>query len=333
MKKENTMNRKTLHFLLPVLAAVLLFGGATVAKAAFRQTSATSSEVIVEWDDPYAGSTSIRTTGYTVSVGSSSTNIVKTLGTATGTAYKIMGITPSSQIYVRVDYTAVGNSGTSYNSYLGGYVSTVPADVTKFYTHHFTSSQKGLYLSWDPGTYADKPHYEYEVYSYKGKKLTTGTSFLYVDGNNKCWGISEYSFPYYKQAVKVRVRPYVDVYSNGTNRFYGNWSKFKNIVPQPILSTNKNKYGIQKNHTLKLGWTKVTGATGYDVYVSLKEKSGYKKAASVKGNKAGVVVKKFKGAKFKYNTTYYIKVVTKTKKLGKSRNDYGVTAKLTYYRY
>lgn len=63
--------------------------------------------------------------------------------------------------------------------------------------------------------------------------------------------------------------------------------------------------------TISLTWKKVSGADGYQVWVSAKKKSGYKKAADVK--KAAAKIRKKKG-------TYYIKVRAYIKVNGKKNN-------------
>lgn len=64
---------------------------------------------------------------------------------------------------------------------------------------------------------------------------------------------------------------------------------------------------------LTVKWKKVGGATGYDIYVSTKQKSGYKKLKSVGKNTTKATFSKFKGKSFNPKKTYYIYIETKKK--------------------
>jgi hypothetical protein len=73
---------------------------------------------------------------------------------------------------------------------------------------------------------------------------------------------------------------------------------------------------------LTVRWGKVGGATGYDVYVSTKPTTGYKKVKSVGKNVTKVTIPKLKGKAFSSKKTYYVYVETK-KKNGKKVNKSG----------
>ena len=63
-----------------------------------------------------------------------------------------------------------------------------------------------------------------------------------------------------------------------------------------------------------MSWSKVKGAKDYTVYVSMKEKSGYKKFKTTK--KTGIVLNKYGKSSLKNNRKYYYYVVA-NKKVGK----------------
>lgn len=63
-------------------------------------------------------------------------------------------------------------------------------------------------------------------------------------------------------------------------------------------------------------WTKQEGATGYDVYVSTKPTTGYKRVKSVGKSTYSATISKLSGKKFSSKKKYYVYIVTK-KKVGK----------------
>ena len=63
--------------------------------------------------------------------------------------------------------------------------------------------------------------------------------------------------------------------------------------------------------TLTASWKKVAGATSYTVYVSTKQKSGYKKVTTTK--KESYKITKYGKKKLSSNKKYYVYVVANTK--------------------
>lgn len=108
----------------------------------------------------------------------------------------------------------------------------------------------------------------------------------------------------------VKVKPYVTI-NGGTEKLYGQVSKTFYAVPQPYITTRNSDI---KQNSINLKWKKVTGATKYVVYVSNKEKSGYKKAATLKSSKKSYKITTYKGKKLNLlNKYHYVKVVTYAK--------------------
>ena len=110
------------------------------------------------------------------------------------------------------------------------------------------------------------------------------------------------------------MRYYVSV---GDNKLYSEWSGYRYFFLQNISGKiNRNA----KKITMK--WGKVTGATGYTVYISTKANGKYKKVKSFGKNSKGATITKIGGKKLKSNQSYYIKLVAKVKDGSKTiKND------------
>lgn len=83
----------------------------------------------------------------------------------------------------------------------------------------------------------------------------------------------------------------------------------------PAKTTLKSVKKSSKNQA-KLTWKKVSNATGYEVYQSIKKNSGYKKVKTITKNKTIT----YKAGKLKKKKTYYFKIRT-----------YRKVGKVTYY--
>lgn len=161
-----------------------------------------------------------------------------------------------------------------------------------------------------------------------GVKLSSGTGKTLKFSWGKQTGVSGYEVSLYKGSAKVkvattgknsykfsklkentqytfRVRAYKK--SNGT-KYYGSWSPKLTVktaakAPTGLTVTSGNKRAVLK-------WKKTSGVSGYEIYMSTKQKSGYKKVATIQ--KASTV--KYTKKKLSKNKTYYFKVRSYTKK-------------------
>ena len=157
---------------------------------------------------------------------------------------------------------------------------------------------KAVDFAWDDQSAAD---YEYIVKDNKNKVVADDT----ITYNNA--SISKVNN---NMVYNVQVRAYVTI--NG-QKYYGAWSDKAYLFTQPMVKSAKISGG-----KLKITWNKVSGISSYDVYVSTKEKSGYKKVKTLSSKKSSVTVSKLKGKKFNSKKKYYIYIVGKKKVGGKT---------------
>lgn len=174
---------------------------------------------------------------------------------------------------------------------------TLPAKVSGVNQTKWWYYAKSVDFAWTDQPVAD---YEYVIRNNKNKIVSKNTSL----GNSGYLSKVSNTMVY-----NVQVRGYITV--NG-QKYYDKWSDKAYLFTQPMV-----KKASVSGSKLKITWSKVSGVTGYDVYVSAKEKSGYKKVKSLSSSKSSVTVSKLGGKKFSSKKTYYIYIVGK-KKVGKT---------------
>ena len=110
---------------------------------------------------------------------------------------------------------------------------------------------------------------------------------------------------------KVQVRA-IDTDGKGNVKAYGSWSNTAYITPLPrsIKSTLKSS-----GSKVKISWSKIHSAHGYEVYMTTKPTGKWYKVKT-SGSKSGstsVKISKFRGSKLKKNTRYYVRIVPRVK--------------------
>nr|MCR5101327.1 hypothetical protein [Butyrivibrio sp.] len=109
---------------------------------------------------------------------------------------------------------------------------------------------------------------------------------------------------------KFTITPYITSYDSSSD---DDNEKVIYFIPQPNVEETDTGFDISiKNKKLIVNWEKLSNASGYEVYVSKKQNSGYKKRKST--NNASTVtatISKLNGSKFNAKKTYYIYVVAK----------------------
>ncbi|MDO4554738.1 MAG: fibronectin type III domain-containing protein [Lachnospiraceae bacterium] len=284
---------------LLMLGILMLFPTMKAEAATLTQTGAEKNSVTVSWT---AKSDAIQ---YRVYIGSdySNTQLYTTVNANT-TSATITGLSAGTKYYVRIEYDYYNYSHTgTYSSTAGSKydVATLPDQVTGVKQERWYYFAKSFNATWDKQTGVDG--YQYIVYTNTGKKKTSGTCNSSFSNNASISKISN------SVVYTMKVRAFTDI--NG-KRYYGSWSKSAYFFTQPRITKIS-----AKNGKLSVKWGKVAGATGYDVYVSTKKTTGYKKVKSVSKKTSSVSIKKLGKAKISKKKTYYIYIVTK-KKVGKT---------------
>lgn len=266
--------------------------------ASLTQVNPQQNSITVQW------APESRALGYTVYVGTNSSDATaKENLSASSSSFTIPGLTPGAEYYIRVEYTYKSYDRTYTSSVGSGYFKTAPGKVTGVHQDKWWYFINKVDIDWDRQVYGTK--YEYLVKTSKGKKKAAGTvsspSLTVVKISN--------SMIY---TVKVRASNVI----NGVT-YTGPWSDLCYCFTQPRVKSAK-----VKGNKLTIKWGKVTGATGYDVYVSTNPKKGYTKVKSVSSKTSSVTISKLKKKKISSKKKYYVYVVTK-KKVGKRTNTSG----------
>ncbi|WP_026525725.1 fibronectin type III domain-containing protein [Butyrivibrio sp. MB2005] len=314
MKKElKTLSRLVLY----VAAFLLVFGlRVTSAKAytTITQTAQTQNSVTINWNAIGSKDITVKSLylGYAEDSKTASSNALARqipIANTNATSYVFNGLKPGTkyEVYLYCDYS---RTVRKYNSKTRRYESTIenktavlqdsatiktnPGQVTGLNQLRWYRFIEELDIGWDRQTAADG--YEYLFQNHKGKTIdsgiTTGTGFSEKIKNYVVY--------------KAQVRSYATI--NGVT-YYGDWSPTAFFFTQPSKGARDAVVGAKiSGSKLKVSWKKMDGVSGYNVYVSDKANSGYKKVKSVKANKGSVTVSKYGKKKFKKNKTYYIYV-------------------------
>ncbi len=288
---------KVLGMLLVVLAFSISFQGGKDAKAYVgyismpQQTDVSESSITIKWN-AYNGAVMY---GYLVEGAS-----VPIEDTTMDTQATIGNLPAGYALTVQITaYDSVGNiiAQSSKTS-----VKTLPGKLSKSeFGPTAANTYSNIYYFGANTATADGYQWQFATASGKVKKTASAT------GRTGSLSLSNFiNGTYYK----YRVRPYINC--NGVIR-YSTWSVYKTIG---VLKSG-GKYKATKS-SLKLSWTKVSGAKKYVIYGSKSEKSGFKKIKTVKASKRSLLVKKIGGKKLKKGTRYYFRIIPVAKVSGKS---------------
>ena len=258
-----------------------------------KQTGATKNSITVSWTAA-SGAAKYRVEFKAYSAPYAEAHRVA--GTVTGTSHTISGLKSGSAYDVRVTPISTSGEEGGYDNFYDAV--TLPDKVAGLKEDVWYSGIKKFYVQWD--RLDGVSGYQIEIYNGKGKKIKSATLTQYASSYDQ----SKVSN---SQVYKVKLRAFTNL--NG-RKYYSKWSEI-HCMAQPDIKSLKVKSG-----KVNLKWSKITGVTGYDIYVSTKKKSGYKKVKSVGKNTTSTTVSKFNKKSFNSKKTYYVYVVAK-KKVGK----------------
>lgn len=270
------------------------------------QTAAGVNSVSMSWNAS-AGAASYVIYGYInynwTQIGTSATNSATISGVAA---------TTSTRFAVAAVKNVTGGTVTGERSD-GVEMKTVPIKVSRIAMQYYWDSLKEAKYIWTDVNNADG--YQYEVKSANGKKTyfraTSTNSYTYVKPFPR--GIF----------VKARVRAYVTV---GNKVYYGAWSPYTYHASSKKVTAKRSSNGKK----ISLKWKKVSGACGYQVYVSTKSNGGFKKVKSLSSKKSSYTITKCGKKKLKKGKTYYVQLRYQTK-VGKKKVSSKIVSSATVY--
>ena len=265
------------------------------------QTGATANTISMKWDAV------VGATGYQIWRYNSYDNY-SAIATVASTSGTVSGLTASSEVQYFIVPTKTTTAGfvVTGDSFSGVYMKTTPAKVSKVAMTNFYDNINVAYYGW---TYVNKTDgYQFQLLNNKGKTLL----------NSYESSTSIRISPYYKGVfTKARVRAYITV---GNTRLYGPWSGYNYNASSKSVKMKRTK----NRKKITVTWKKITGASGYRVYISTKSTGGWKKVKSLSSKKKSCTITKYGKKKLSKKKTYYVKVQYLTK-VGKKNVASGVS--------
>jgi len=132
----------------------------------------------------------------------------------------------------------------------------------------------------------------YEVFNITDNKK------IYVSGDTKTYYVQDKLKTGKKYTYKVRA---YNLKENGS-KVFGDYSSSKATVPVPAKPSSIKLY--KKTKAVKVKWSRVKGASGYQIYMAAKKNGKYKNVKNIKSAKTTVYTK----TKLKKGKKYYFKV-------------------------
>lgn len=295
MKHFKSFLRSGLLFLAVLCVSLAFQGGALKADAYYygrpaelTQTGTSATSVTLTWSPAEgAGSYRVEYRPY-----SSTDSTYTVAGITDGTRFQISGLAAGTRYYVKVYALSPEGEGSGC-AYLYD-ARTTPCAPKNFRQAKWWYFIKKLDVEWDKADGVDGV--VVTLYNSKGKKVKS------VDARYSA-GFSDMK----DQVYTVKAYSYATICGK---KYKSKTVSIKCFNQARITSISA------KSKKLTVKWGKVGGATGYDVYVSTKAKTGYKKVASVKSSVNKLVIKKFAGKSISAKKTYYVYVVTRLNKNG-----------------
>ena len=234
--------------------SIVVSGKAQVVAPTVKVTASYYDEMILSWNQIEG------VEGYDIYRSTSATGTFTNVGWMSWTAsWRDSGLAFNTTYYYKVRaYVVINNTKIDgpFSSVISGKTIMTPPGV-KLESNSYTS----VYVSWD---------FQYGAHGYELSRSTSATgtyTVLTTSGytNYTNTGLAPDVVYYY------RVRSYRTV---GTVKYYSAYSPVVSIRPLPAIPGGVTMASVSHD-SLKLNWTAVAGATGYEVYTSSSANGSY----------------------------------------------------------
>ena len=301
-------------------AMLVLFGvNKADASASVGMTAVTQNSFTVSWNNT---TTTQFYLGYSTDDSFKGMDAAKNMALAKSVplssatkSYTFSSLKPGTQVHVCLAYTTTDYKTKQPKMWTTTTTcASLPGQVTGLNQSKWYRIALTLYGEWDDQTGASG--YEYVIKNSKGKTVKSDTT----PGNTFSLNNVKNSMVYTAQ-----VRAYEDLRINGvTKRYYGDWSPVAYFMTQPGAKPYRGytSLGLElklSGGKLTVGWEKVQGLSGYNVYVTDKKYGKFTKVKKgLKASATKAVIKKVGKKKIKNNKTYYVYVEGYKKVKGKT---------------
>ena len=250
------------------------------APSGAKAASASATSVKVSWNAVTGAD------GYQVWRATAKDGTYTAVGSVTTTSRVCSGLTTGSTYYFKVRAYKEVSGSKVYGAY-SSIVSAAPKPAAPSGAKAVSASATSIKVSWNTVTGATG----YQVCRATTKDGTYKAVGTVTTTERVCTGLTCGTTYYFK------VRAYKEV--NGT-KIYGSYSSIVSAVPKPAAPTGV-KATVSSSTSVTVSWSKVTGATGYEVFRATSKDGTYSKLGAVTGTSRTC-------SGLKSGTTYYFKV-------------------------
>ncbi len=204
--------------------------------------------------------------GYQVWRSTSSTGTFTAVGSVTTTSRKCTGLTTGTTYYFKVRAYKEVDGKKVYGTY-SSVVSVTPKPAAPSNVKAVSASATSVKVSWNTVSGATG----YQVFRSTSETGSFTAIGSVTTTSRDCPGLTTGTTYYFK------VRAYKEV--NGT-KVYGAYSSVVSAAPKPAAPTNV-KATVSSATKVKVSWSAVSGATGYEVYRATSANGTYSKLGTV----------------------------------------------------
>lgn len=289
-------NRKTGRWLVLLTACLMLVFGCAVSAEAdtLEQAAVRNTSVPIKWTIDRKNIESC-----TIYAGLSLDSLQKVATVSGSTTTYEVPAQPGQKLCVRVEYsyqygvsTLTRSCGTLTNA------RTIPCAVPNVRQLHWWRLLHMCEVTWDKVDSADG--YQVIYRNEKGRRIKSDI----INGDYKS-RISKLSDVDDGQLYSLKVRAFIHF---GDKYYFGKWSERAYLLTSPYVTSS-----VMGKGAIKLTWEPISGATGYEVYVSDKPKTGYRRVRTIRGRFTGATVQQYNRAPISESKSYYVYVVARRK--------------------